>query len=51
MTLSLFLAAFFRPNSLFAFYSLQHHVHIRHRRDYDEQKAVVVISIITRVTY
>ena len=25
----------------FAFDFLQHHVHIRHRRDYDEQKAVV----------
>jgi len=22
--------------TLFMFYSLQHHVHIRHRRDYDE---------------
>jgi len=42
MTLSLSLATFCRPNSLFAFYSLQHHVHIRHSRDYDEQKAVVV---------
>jgi len=29
--------------TLFTFYSLQHHVHIRHRRDYDEQKAVVVV--------
>jgi len=27
MTFSLSLAAFFRPNSLFAFYSLQYHVH------------------------
>jgi len=44
MTLSLFLAAFFRPNSFFTFYCLQHHVHIRHRRDYDEQKAVVVVK-------
>jgi len=33
-----------RPNSLFTLNSLQHHVHIRHRRDYDEQKAVVVVS-------
>jgi len=28
---------FFQPNSLFTFYSLQYHVHIRHRKDYDEQ--------------
>jgi len=34
MTLSLSLATFFRPNSFFAFDFLQHHVHIRHRRDY-----------------
>jgi len=40
---------FFWPNSLFALYYLQHHVHIRHRRDYDEQKAVVGISFITRL--
>jgi len=33
-----------RPNSLFAFCSLQHHVHIPHRRDYDEQKAFVVVN-------
>ena len=36
-------SAFPRPrfveHSLFAFYSLQHHVHIRHKRDYNEQKA------------
>jgi len=33
-----------RPYRLFAFYfSLQYHVHTRHRRDYDEQKAVVVV--------
>jgi len=44
MTLSFSLAAFCRPNSLFTFYSLQHHVHIRHGRDYDEQKAVVVVK-------
>jgi len=31
---------FFQSKSLFTFCSLQHHVHIRHRRDYDEQKAV-----------
>jgi len=42
MTLSLSLATFCRPNSL-AFHFLQHHVHIRHRRDYDKQKAVVVV--------
>jgi len=41
MTLSLSLATFCRPNS-FAFDFLQHHVHIRHRRDYDKQKAVVL---------
>jgi len=41
MTLSLSLATFCRPNS-FALDFLQHHVHIRHSRDYDEQKAVVV---------
>jgi len=27
MTLILYLATFFRPNSLFASYSFQHHVH------------------------
>jgi len=27
----------------FAFHSLQHHVHICHRKEYDEQKAVVVV--------
>jgi len=43
MTLSLPLATFCGPNSLFAFYSLQHHVHIRPRRDSDEEKAVVVV--------
>jgi len=41
--LSLSLATFFQPNSLFTFYYLQHHMLIRHRRDYDEQKAVVVV--------
>jgi len=35
---------FFGPNSVFTFYSLQHHVHIRNRRVYDEQKAVVVMK-------
>ena len=43
MTLSLSLVTFCRPNSLFTFHSLQHHVHIHHRRDYDEQKAVAVV--------
>jgi len=42
MTLSLSLATFFRPNSSFVFYSLQHHVQIRRRRNY-EQEAVVVV--------
>ena len=42
MTLSLSLATFCRPNSSFAFDFLQHHVHIRYRRNYDSQKAVVV---------
>ena len=42
-SLSLSLATFFRKNSLFTFYSLQHHVQIRHRRDYDEQNAVAVV--------
>jgi len=43
MALSLSLATFCRPNSL-AFDFLHHHVHIRHRRDYDKQKTVVVVS-------
>ena len=43
MTLSISLATFCRPNSSCAFDSLQHHLHIRHRRDYDKQKAVVVV--------
>jgi len=43
MTLSLSLATFCRPNSSFAFDFLQHHAHIRHRRDYDKQKEVVVV--------
>ena len=42
MTFSLSLTTFCRPNSLFALHSLQHYVHIPNRRDYDEQKAVVV---------
>jgi len=42
--LSLSLATFCRPNSSFAFDFLQHHVHIRHRRYYDKQKAVVVVE-------
>ena len=44
MTLSLPLAMFCRPNSSFAIDFLQHHVHIRHRRDYDKQKAVVEVK-------
>jgi len=44
MTLSLSLATFCRPHPSFAFDFLQHHVHIRHRRDYDKQKAVVVVQ-------
>jgi len=43
MAFSVFLATFCRPNSLFTFYSVQNHVHIRHSRDYDEPKAVVVM--------
>jgi len=34
----------FTTNSLFAFYSFQHNVYIRHRRDYDEHKTVVVVK-------
>jgi len=30
----LFLGTFFRLTLFFAFYSLQHHVHIRHRKNY-----------------
>jgi len=26
------------------FYAVQHHMHIPHRRDYNEQKAVVVMK-------
>jgi len=43
MTLSLALVTSCRPNSSLAFDFLQHHVHIRHRRDYYKQKAVVVM--------
>jgi len=43
MTLSLSLAKFNPPNSSFAFDFLQHHLHIRHRRDYDKTKAVAVV--------
>jgi len=42
--LSLSLAKVCRPNSSFAFDFLQHHVHIRHTRDYDKQKVVVVVQ-------
>jgi len=38
-----FLGCVFFEQALFTFYSLQHHVHIRHRRDSDQQKAVVVV--------
>jgi len=44
MTLSFSLATFCLPNSLFAFSSLQLHLNIVHRRDYDEQKAVVLVE-------
>jgi len=44
MTLSLLWRLLLRPNSLFAFYSLQHHVLNRHRKDNEEQKAVVVVK-------
>jgi len=43
MTLSLSLATFCRPNSLSAFYSLQHNVHTPSQMHYDEQMAVVVV--------
>jgi len=43
MTLRLSLAKFCRPSSSFAFDFLQHNVHIHRRRDYDKQKAVVVV--------
>jgi len=43
MTFSPSLATLGKPNSSFAFYFLQHHVHICHRRDYDKQNAVVVV--------
>jgi len=43
MTLSLSLATFRPPNSSSASDFLQHHVHIRRSRDYDKQKAVVVV--------
>jgi len=43
MTLSLSLLTFCGINSSFAFDFLQHHVHIRHRRDYDKQNAAVVV--------
>jgi len=44
MTISLSLATFYRPSSLFAFYSFLHHVHIRHRRNYNEQMALVMVQ-------
>jgi len=41
--LSLSLATIF-DRTLFTFYSLQHHVHIHHKKDCDEQEAVVVVK-------
>jgi len=35
---------------LHSLFSLKHHVHIRHRRDYDEQKAVVVVQASSPLT-
>jgi len=43
MTLHLTFATFCQENSLFTIYSLQHHVHIRHKKDYDEQNARIVV--------
>ena len=37
-----FLGYVLSTNSSFAFNFLQHHLHIRHKRNYDKQKAVVV---------
>jgi len=52
MTLSVSLATFCRPNYSFAFDFFQHHVHIRHRWDYDQQKAVLVVQAsLIRETY
>jgi len=48
MTLSLSQATFCRLNSLFAFCSLQHDVHIRQSRDCDEQKALVEVQASSR---
>jgi len=42
MTFSLSLVMIFRTNTRVTFDFLQHHVHIHHRRDCDEHKAVVV---------
>jgi len=44
MTLSLSLATFLPTKFFFRLDFLQHHVYIRHRRDYDKQKTVVVIQ-------
>jgi len=45
MTPSLSLATFVDQTLVLpCFSSLQHHVDIRHRRDYDEQKVVVVVN-------
>jgi len=48
MRLSLSLATFCQPNSLFALYSFQPHVHIHHRKDYDEDNRNGV-RIITKL--
>ena len=39
-----FLGYVLSTNSSFAFDFLQHHVHICHKRNYDKQKAVVVVE-------
>jgi len=43
MTLRLSLAKFCRLSSSFAFDFLQHNVYVHRRKDYDKQKAVVVV--------
>jgi len=47
LTFSLSLATFSRPNYSFAFDFLQHHVHIRHRRDFDKKGSCSGASIIS----
>ena len=51
MMLSLSLATFCRPNYSFAFDCLQHHVHIRHRRNYDKKDSCSGASIINTGTH